>query len=148
MRSLTLTIVALLVGAVFLICGRQRLGGDYGTAMAFGAMTTAVDPDVITVTIKRFLEISGLSNTTVYSLMNRGEIETVHIGRRRLIVLSSYWTLLRRRRGTPATTPLADPPRPTPNPSRARYRQATGEGRAEAAALHTSSERRDPALQP
>jgi hypothetical protein len=146
MRSLTLTIVvALLVVALFLICG-THLGVDYGTAMAFGAMTTAVDPDVITVTVKRFLEISGLSNTTVYGLMNRGEIETIHIGRRRLIVIASYWALLRRRRGTPATAPLADPPRPTPNRSRARHREAASQQRAEAAALHTSSERSDPAL--
>lgn len=117
---------------------------DYGTTMmAFGAITAAaVDPDVITVTIKRFLEISGLSNTTVYSLMNRGEIETAQIGRRRLIVLASYWALLRRRRGTPATAPLADPPRPIPHPSRARYRQAVNG--AEAAALGALSETAPP----
>ena len=49
----------------------------------------AAEQDLITVTIKRFIEISGLSNTTVYGLMNRGEIETVQIGRRRLIILAS-----------------------------------------------------------
>ena len=35
--------------------------------------------DLITCTIQQFLKISGLSNTTVYALMNRGELETVNI---------------------------------------------------------------------
>jgi hypothetical protein len=47
--------------------------------------------------------------------MNRGEIETVQIGRRRLIILASYQALLNRKRGTPAEKPIAKPPLPTRN---------------------------------
>jgi hypothetical protein len=107
-------ILVLLFGFVILWGGHPQAVGDgeYGlTAVAFAGMTVA-ERDLITVTIKRFLEISGLSNTTVYALLNRGELESVNVGRRRLIVMASYWKLLDRQRGAPADKPLARPPIP------------------------------------
>jgi excisionase family DNA binding protein len=77
--------------------------------VAFAGISVA-DPDLITVTIQKFIEISGLSNTTVYALLNRGELESVNVGRRRLIVLASYRRLLDRQLGTPAEKPVARPP--------------------------------------
>jgi hypothetical protein len=77
--------------------------------VAFAGISVA-DPDLITVTIQKFIEISGLSNTTVYGLLNRGELESVNVGRRRLILLASYRRLLDRQLGTPAEKPITRPP--------------------------------------
>jgi excisionase family DNA binding protein len=68
--------------------------------------------DIVTASIQDFIRISGLGNTTIYKLLNEGEIESVSVGRRRLIVIDSYHRYLARNRGTPADMPLADPPRP------------------------------------
>jgi excisionase family DNA binding protein len=67
--------------------------------------------DIVTASIQDFIRISGLGNTTVYQMLNRGEIESVNVGRRRLIVIDSYRRYLARHVGTPAASPLADPPR-------------------------------------
>ena len=111
MPGISSAIFSLLLGFL-IVCGGhpQATPGEYGLAgVAFAGMTVA-DQDLITVTIKRFLEISGLSNTTVYGLLNRGELESVNVGRRRLILMASYWKLLDRQRGAPVDKPLARPP--------------------------------------
>ena len=107
----TLALITLIYVGILILCGGhpQGIGGEYTlTAVAFAGMTA--ERDLITVTIRRFIEISGLSNTTVYAMLNRAELEAVTIGRRRLIILASYWRLLDRKRGTPAEKPLARPP--------------------------------------
>ena len=110
MSRIAAAILALLYGLVIL-CGGHPLDGDHSlmTAVVFAGIG-AVEPGAITVTIQKFIEISGLSNTTVYAMLNRAELEAVTIGRRRLIILASYWRLLDRKRGTPAEKPLARPP--------------------------------------
>jgi hypothetical protein len=96
MPKIAQSIFALLCVGLLILCGGlPQIGADHPVpATLFAGITAAAEADLITVTIKRFLEISGLSNTTVYGLMNRGEIETVQIGRRRLIILASYHTSL------------------------------------------------------
>jgi hypothetical protein len=113
MPSLASAILTLILGFL-IVCGGdpQAIPGEYGLAGVVFAGMTVADQDLITVTIKRFLEISGLSNTTVYGLLNRGELESVNVGRRRLILLASYWRLLDRQLGTPAEKPVARPPLP------------------------------------
>jgi hypothetical protein len=113
MPRIAQAILALLF-VVLAVLGGEPQGGDHGlmTAMVFAGMTAAAEADFITCTIKRFIEISGLSNTTVYGLLNRGEIESVSVGRRRLILLASYRKLLERQRGAPVDKPLAKPPLP------------------------------------
>jgi hypothetical protein len=113
MPKITVAIVVLLIPCLLVLIGHPRVGGDYGLAVVFGGIAGA-EHDLITCTIQQFLKISGLSNTTVYALMNRGELETVNIGRRRLIVMASYQRLLDRKRGSPAERPLASPPLPKP----------------------------------
>lgn len=67
--------------------------------------------DVITAPVREFARVSGLGVTTIYRLLNEGEIESTTIGRKRLIILASYHDYIARQRGTPATKPVAAPPR-------------------------------------
>jgi excisionase family DNA binding protein len=53
----------------------------------------------ITVTIADAREISGLGNSTLWKLIGEGRLDTVSVGRRRLILYDSLEKLL---------TPLAD----------------------------------------
>jgi excisionase family DNA binding protein len=49
----------------------------------------------ISVTVKTAREITGLGNTTIYELIKRGELKTVSIGRRRLILFDSLEELIK-----------------------------------------------------
>lgn len=51
-------------------------------------------PKPITVTIADALSLSGLGRTKLYELINDGMLETVKIGRRRLIKMESLERLL------------------------------------------------------
>ena len=48
----------------------------------------------ICVTVKRALELSGLGLTKVYELINQKTLETVYVGKRRLITYRSLEKLL------------------------------------------------------
>ena len=47
------------------------------------------DAKPLTVTIKRAREITGLGNTTLWKLIKDGQLKTISVGRRRLLVFSS-----------------------------------------------------------
>jgi excisionase family DNA binding protein len=49
----------------------------------------------ISVTVKTAREITGLGNTMIYELIKRGELKTVSIGRRRLILFDSLEELIK-----------------------------------------------------
>lgn len=55
------------------------------------------DDGAITATVKQFAQMSGLGPTSIYALFKSGDLQSVTIGRRRLIILDSYRDLLRRR---------------------------------------------------
>jgi hypothetical protein len=40
--------------------------------------------------MRRFEEASGIGHTKAYELIGAGEIETVKIGRRRMVIMASY----------------------------------------------------------
>ncbi len=50
----------------------------------------------MTATVARFGEISGLGKTSIYELIKTGEVKSVRILGRRLIVLDSYRDLIAR----------------------------------------------------
>jgi hypothetical protein len=52
--------------------------------------------DIITATIPRFREISGIGRSKIYQMLDAGELESVHVGARRLIVVDSYRRLVAR----------------------------------------------------
>jgi excisionase family DNA binding protein len=58
--------------------------------------------DPVTVTIPDAVRLSGLGRTKLYELLTNGEIQSVRVGTRRLIVFASLKALL-----TPKTAQLA-----------------------------------------
>jgi excisionase family DNA binding protein len=54
--------------------------------------------NVITASIGEFCRLSGIGRTKVYELLGDGNLESISIGRRRLIVLDSYRRLIQRQR--------------------------------------------------
>ncbi len=51
-------------------------------------------PHPITVTVIEAQRLSGLGATTLWELIRSGQLETVRVGRRRLVVFKSLETLL------------------------------------------------------
>lgn len=60
----------------------------------------------LSVTLATAKKLSGLGNTTLWGLIKNQTLETVHVGRRRLITFASLERLL-----TPSSTPQAQPRR-------------------------------------
>lgn len=58
----------------------------------------AIETDIITATIPEFRRLTGISRSRIYELLDAGEIESVYIGARRLIVIASYLQLVERQR--------------------------------------------------
>jgi hypothetical protein len=54
--------------------------------------------EIITATIPDFRRISGIGRTRIYELLDAREIESIHIGTRRLILVESYRRLVERLR--------------------------------------------------
>jgi hypothetical protein len=52
--------------------------------------------------VPQFLAAAGIGRTMLYELIGAGEIESVKIGKRRLIIVQSYLDLLARRRAAEA----------------------------------------------
>jgi hypothetical protein len=57
--------------------------------------------DLITVPIRDFCKLSGISRTQTYRMLDRGLIDSVKIDDMRLIVIDSYHRLLERSRVPP-----------------------------------------------
>jgi excisionase family DNA binding protein len=53
----------------------------------------------ITAPVAEFRVLSGLSRDTIYKLIKSGELRSIKIGRRRLIVIESYHALIIERGG-------------------------------------------------
>jgi hypothetical protein len=56
--------------------------------------STAQELKPLTVTVATAKKISGLGNTTIWSLIKRGKLESVHVGRRTLVTFCSIEALL------------------------------------------------------
>jgi hypothetical protein len=72
--------------------GAGRVDVDFGGAMKPDAPLTA--------TVAQFKRISGLGKTSIYELIKAGDLRSVRICGRRLIVISSYNDLLDRSQET------------------------------------------------
>jgi excisionase family DNA binding protein len=107
MPRIARAIFALLCVGLLILCGGHPHAGHGGLAVLLAGIT---ETDVITASIQEFIRISGLGNTTIYKLLNDGELESVNVGRRRLILIDSYRRYLKRHSGKPAAAPLANPP--------------------------------------
>jgi hypothetical protein len=58
-------------------------------------------PDVISAPVREFARISGLGESTVWAMIHDGRLETIAIGRRRLVLIDSYRRLIERQRTGP-----------------------------------------------
>jgi predicted DNA-binding transcriptional regulator AlpA len=67
-----------------------------GTLSARDAAPTVHPAIPITATIPEFRRISGISRSRIYELLDAGELQSVHIGVRRLIIIQSYLDLIER----------------------------------------------------
>lgn len=67
--------------------------------------------DRITATIPEFRRLSGIGRSRIYELLDAGEIESIYLGTRRLILIDSYRRLIERRRAAPAKSRLSPPKR-------------------------------------
>ena len=61
-------------------------------------------PDRITATSPEFRRLSGIGRSRIYELLKAGELESIHIGSRRLILIDSYRRLIERCRQSAAPT--------------------------------------------
>jgi hypothetical protein len=76
-----------------------------------GVMGDGYVSDIITASVKDFARRTGLGITKIYELLNDGPLESVTIGKKRLILLDSWHRLVEKSRGTPAEHPAISPPR-------------------------------------
>lgn len=54
---------------------------------------------VITAPVAEFCILSGLGRTKTYELLGSGQLDSITIGKRRLIIIDSYRRLIERQRG-------------------------------------------------
>jgi hypothetical protein len=73
--------------------------------------------DRITATIPEFRRISGIGRSRIYELLDAGELESIYIGARRLILIDSYRQLIERQRAAPKPAEPAAPAAPARNNS-------------------------------
>jgi len=66
---------------------------------------------IITAPIGEFCRLSGIGRTRIYELIGGGSLDSITIGRRRLIVIDSYRRLIERQRLTSAERTAAPIPR-------------------------------------
>jgi excisionase family DNA binding protein len=74
--------------------------------------------DRITAPIGEFCRLTGIGRSLVYELIGDGRLDSILIGRRRLIVIESYRRLVERQRVVPALTTAAQ--------ARQQHRRAAG----------------------
>jgi hypothetical protein len=72
-----------------------------------------MDQSPITASVAEFCRLSGIGRSSAYQMIANGSIDSVTIGRRRLVILDSYLRLIARRQEEQAAgAPLI----PSPNP--------------------------------
>jgi hypothetical protein len=85
--------------------------------------------DILTAPISAFQRISGLGQSLIKEMITRGELETVTIGHRRLVVVDSWRRLIAQK----VTEPKTDVRR---NPEALDQAQRRGRGRPRKAAAN------------
>lgn len=60
-----------------------------------------ISSHIISMTVPDFRAASELGNTLVYAMIGDGKLESIKIGKRRLILIDSYRRLIERQRSAP-----------------------------------------------
>lgn len=63
-----------------------------------GRASLVTEPDVLCVRVATAMKMLGIGKTKIYELIASGELETVRLGRRTLVVLASIEALFERLR--------------------------------------------------
>src|SRR5438270_8844881 len=92
-----------------------------------------ITSNIITATIPNFCRITGIGRSKTYELLDDDTLESIKIGRRRLIILDSYHKLIERQRAAGATTRTGESQSPAPQPLDAAAKTACGCGETELA---------------
>ena len=58
----------------------------------------SVSDRIITAPISEFCQLSGLGRTRVYELIGTGDLDSITVGKRRLVIIDSYRRLIERQR--------------------------------------------------
>jgi excisionase family DNA binding protein len=99
-----------------------------------GWQRTQMDQSRITASVAEFCRLSGIGRSFTYQMIANGSLESVTIGRRRLIIVDSYRRLIARRQEEQAAgAPLI----PSPNP-------LTRQDRPKALAIASADKRAEP----
>src|SRR5438105_6792918 len=61
-------------------------------------MEVEIASNIISAPVKEFSRISGLGESTVWAMIHDGRLETIAIGRRRLVLIDSYRRLIKQQR--------------------------------------------------
>jgi hypothetical protein len=81
---------------------KTRAGKVVGTQLPYSETSIPIPPpDIISLSIKDFCRISGMGESTAWAMIHRGALETIAIGRRRLILINSYRKLIEEQRAAP-----------------------------------------------
>ena len=64
-------------------------------------MQSTATNNIITAPINEFCSLSGLGRTRVYELIGTGDLESITIGKRRLVIIESYRRLIERQKEAP-----------------------------------------------
>lgn len=54
--------------------------------------------DRLSATIPEFRRLSGISRSRIYELLDAGELESIYVGARRLVLIDSFRRLIERKR--------------------------------------------------
>src|SRR5437588_12563864 len=92
-----------------------------------------ITSNIITATIPNFCRITGIGRSKTYELLDDDTLESIKIGRRRLIILDSYRKLIERQRAERATARTGESQSPAPQPLAAAAKTACGCGETELA---------------
>jgi excisionase family DNA binding protein len=57
---------------------------------------------IISATVNEFSRISGIGRSRIYELIAAGELDSIKIGKRRLVLVNSYRRLIEAQRAAPA----------------------------------------------
>jgi hypothetical protein len=63
----------------------------------------------LTLPVNEFARVSGLGISTIWSMVRNGQLESVAIGRRRLVVIESYRRMIDEQREAPVAANPAMP---------------------------------------
>jgi hypothetical protein len=84
---------------------------------------------LITTTIGNFCRLTDIGRSKTYELLASGALDSLKIGKRRLIILDSYRKLIEQQRATGSSAQIRDSKCPLPQPGAAPTEPRTKRGR-------------------